>query len=383
MALTPDDPISPDSDPGVGDTSPSPETPSASGPASTPLFGPPSPTPPPVFQSAPFGSKPPRKSRRGLFILLFVLGGFLFLVFVLVVGIIATVSNVFRGPAMPIGGSLIGLVRIDGVIMDPSKVLEAIHKYRDERRVRAVLVRVDSPGGAVGASQEIYEAINALRKSGKKVVVSMGNVAASGGYYVSCAADEVFANPGTLTGSIGVIFSVPNVEAIAEKVGVRQQVVKSGKFKDIGSMTRTMTPEEQKLLQGVIDDTYNQFVEAIMRHRTPQITEALVKTEAESKEMAAELGGDATAEKFLRHIADGRIFTGRQALEYGLVDTLGTEQDATNRLCALAGIAKPEMYEYRSQPKTLRDLFESGAKSALSSAGLPLGGPRLEYRLPF
>jgi len=147
-------------------------------------------------------------------------------------------------------------------------------------------------------------------------------------------------------------------------------------------MSRAMTPEEQKLLQGVIDDTYNQFLEAIMKHRTRQIAEALAKSKTGAPESEAELGGDATPEQFLRHIADGRVFTGRQAHKYGLVDALGTEQDAIKRLANLAGIHKPETYEYKPR-RTFLDFFEAEAKSALSGAALPLTGPRLEYRLPF
>jgi len=393
MSLTPDNQNFQNAQPGPSARKPAqeaaPGSPFPSGPPSPP---PPSPPPfggapvPPAFGATPSPPGRPKKSRKGLFIFLFILGGFLILslVIVLVVGaVIANILGTSPGPmSPPRGGNVVGVVRIDTVIMDARKTIEILRHYQEQDRVRAVLIRVDSPGGAVGASQEIYDAIGALRKSGKKVVASLGNVAASGGYYVACAPDEVYANPGTLTGSIGVIFSVPNLEGISEKVGIRYQVIKSGKFKDIGSMSRAMTPEEQKLLQGVIDDTYNQFIEAVMKHRTKQIGEALAKSKTGAPEIEAELEGDATPEQFLRHIADGRVFTGRQAHKYGLVDALGTEQDAIKRLANLAGIHKPETYEYKPR-RTFLDFFEAEAKSALSGAALPLTGPRLEYRLPF
>jgi len=394
MSLTPDNQNLQNAQPGPAAQKPAQEA----APGSPFPSGPPSPPPPlspppfggapvpPAFGAAPFPSQPPKKSRKGLFIFLFILGGFLILSVVIVLGVGAVIKDILGtspGPmSPPRGGNVVGVVRIDTVIMDARKTIEILRHYQEQDRIRAVLIRVDSPGGAVGASQEIYDAIGALRKSGKKVVASLGNVAASGGYYVACAADEVYANPGTLTGSIGVIFSVPNLEGISEKVGIRYQVIKSGKFKDVGSMTRTMTPEEQKLLQGVIDDTYNQFIEAIMKHRTQQIAQALAGSKTDAPQVEAELGGDATPEQFLRQIADGRVFTGRQAHKYGLVDTLGTEEDAVKRLANLAGIHKPETYEYKPR-RTFLDLFEAEAKSALSGAALPLSGPRLEYRLPF
>lgn len=381
MNQNPDDPNYPDQYPAgpaprADREAPEPAAPFGGGPAGTPFGGAPIYPPPP----------PRKKSRKGLYILLFVLFFFCLLT-VAVLGIVGMIaSSLLGGGVMPMpspkDNNMVALVRIEGLILDPSTPLEIIRRYEKEKKIRAVVVRIDSQGGAVGASQELYEAILRLRRGGKKVVASLGNMAASGGYYVACAADEIVTNPGTLTGSIGVIFSVPNLEKVSEKIGVRFEVVKSGKFKDTGSVTRTMTPEERELLQGVIDDTYNQFVEAVLEHRSPEISAALEGLRATSPEIVAELKGEPSAESLLRHVADGRVFTGRQALAYGLVDSLGDEAEAVKKAGELAGISKPEVYEYKPR-RTLRDLLESEARSTLGRAGLPVGGARLEYRMPF
>ncbi|MBN1866441.1 signal peptide peptidase SppA [Candidatus Sumerlaeota bacterium] len=276
----------------------------------------------------------------------------------------------------------VGLVRIENVILDDRRTLDVIDYYARKKGIQAVLVRIDSPGGGVGASQEIYEAILRLRDDGKSVVVSMGSMAASGGYYVACAADEVFTNPGTLTGSIGVIIGIPNFKKIADKIGFEYQVVKSGKFKDIASTTRPLTDEERELMQGLIDDVYNQFLEAILENRTPQIEKALAALD--NDELTSLTGGSVprSAEAFLRAIADGRILTGRQAVRYGLVDYEGTQQEALDRVAELAGLEEPELYEYKPR-RPLSELFEAGAKSALENTGLPIHGMRIEYRLPY
>jgi protease-4 len=294
-------------------------------------------------------------------------------------------ASSFRGGSRPImhrGGSTVGLVRVENVIMDGSKIMETIDYYKDSDSIRAVLVRVDSPGGAVGTSQEIYEALKQLRAKGKKVVISMGNTAASGGYYVACGGQEIFCNPGTMTGSIGVIIGLPNLQEIAKKVGIQYQNVKSGRFKDIGSSMKPLSPEDRQLLQGVINDTYDQFVGAVLSQRQSQIRKAAQNIADIDTTLAATLGPNPTAEKLLRAIADGRIFTGRQALAYGLVDKLGTQSDALKRLGELAGIPKPQLYEYKPV-RSWRDVLQSSAKSAIESAGVPLSGPRLEYRMPY
>jgi protease-4 len=215
-------------------------------------------------------------------------------------------------------GEKVALVRVVGVIIDSTDVIEELKEYSQDSSVKAVVIRVDSPGGAVAPSQEIYEEIIKLKEN-KKVVVSMGSVAASGGYYISAPADKIVANAGTLTGSIGVIMEIPNVAGLMEKIGVEAQIVKSGRHKDIASAFRSLTPEEKQLLQNVLDDVHDQFITAVSDSRG--INPEDIKT-----------------------IADGRIFTGRMAKELGLVDELGNLQDAIMLAGELTGIkGEPEV----------------------------------------
>lgn len=214
-------------------------------------------------------------------------------------------------------GNRIGVVSIKGIISDSKPVVELIKKYRKDDRVKAIILRIDSPGGGTAASQEIYREIQRT-VSKKKVVASMGNVAASGGYYVALAANKIVANPATLTGSIGVILDLPNFKELLKKIGVSRETVKSGPYKDIGSPVREMTPEERRLLEEVINNVYQQFVEVVVKGR---------KLSREQVEK----------------IADGRIFTGEQAKALGLIDELGSFEDAidlTKRMVGLSGEVK-------------------------------------------
>jgi protease-4 len=219
-------------------------------------------------------------------------------------------------------GDRVAIVDVHGVIENSSDVVRQLRKYAKDGSVPAVVLHIDSPGGGAASSQEIYEEINKLREDGKKIVASMGSVAASGGYYVACAADTIVANPATLTGSIGVIFQFPVAEELFKKIGLKFEVVKRGEIKDIGSMNRSMTKRERESLQSVVDDTYYQFVDVV----------------AESREMEKEE---------VVKIADGSIFTGRQAKELGLVDELGDLHDAIK----IAG----EMVGIEEYPKTVKE----------------------------
>ncbi len=179
-------------------------------------------------------------------------------------------------------------------------------------------MRIDSPGGGVASSQEIYEAVIDLKKK-KKVVASMGSVAASGGYMVACAADKIVANPGTITGSISAVMHFANAEELLKKLGLKASVVKSGKFKDIGSPVREMTAEEKALLQELVDDIYDQFLDMVARDRN-------------------------IPKENLRKIADGRVFTGRQAHKLGLVDYLGDMGYALTLAGEMSGMkGKPDV----------------------------------------
>jgi len=194
--------------------------------------------------------------------------------------------------------------------------------------VAAIILRINSPGGAVGPTQEIYQEILKQRREGMVVVASMGSVAASGGYYIAVAADRIVANPGTITGSIGVIMAFPNVKKLMDKLGVSAEVVKSGKFKDTGSPLKELSQEERKYLQGVIDDVYQQFLEAVARGRNKDRNE-------------------------LKKIANGRIFSGRQAMKLGLVDQLGNLDDAIDQAAKLAKIEGEPKVIMGRRPKGL------------------------------
>ena len=233
-------------------------------------------------------------------------------------------------------GDKIAVVDIKGVITSSRGIVEQIEKLKEDNDVKAIILRINSPGGGVGPSQEIYrEVLRAKEK--KKIIASMESVAASGGYYVACASDVIVANPGTITGSIGVVMEFSNVEDLLKKIGLRSYVIKSGKHKDIGSPLRKMTSEEKAILQGVIDSVHNQFVRAV----------------AEGRDME---------ERRVRQIADGRIFSGEQAKELGLVDRLGSLQDAIEIAAEMIGIEGKPVVIY---PKRKLSLYELLFKKSL------------------
>ncbi len=250
-------------------------------------------------------------------------------------------------------GEKIAIVRIEGAILESEAIIEEIRQYRDDDAIRAILLRIDSPGGAVVPSQEIYEEVRKAREE-KKVVASMGSVAASGGYYIAAATDRIIANPGTLTGSIGVILEMANFEELLQKVGVESMVIKSGKNKDVGSPFRKMSEEERALLQNVIDDVHAQFMDAVAAGR--------------ALDLAA-----------VRALADGRIFTGRQAKAVGLVDDLGTLQDAIRKTAELAGIeGEPQVIE-SNEAYPFLNLIQERLWPDLRALRMPT--VRLAYRL--
>ncbi len=229
----------------------------------------------------------------------------------------------------------VGVVLIEGVISDSSAIVDQIDEFSNDEGIRAVVLRIDSPGGGVAASQEICQELNKLRKK-KKVVASMGSVAASGGYLIATSTDRIVANPGTITGSISAVMHFADIQELMKKVGVRSSVVKSGKFKDIGSPARDMTAEERQLIQGIVDDIYDQFIRAVSENRKLPLDN-------------------------IRQIADGRIFTGRQALDLKLIDEMGGLQDAVlvaGRLAAVEG--KPEIvYGTKKKAGVLKYLLEN------------------------
>ena len=239
--------------------------------------------------------------------------GVLALLAIFLVTIVAIESLLGQQMSFPSYGARVGLIRVVGGIYDSGQLIEDLEDMVGDPGIRAIVLRVDSPGGGVAASQEIFQYVQEVQAQGVPLVVSMGSLAASGGYYIACSADTIIANPGTLTGSIGVIMSFTNLEELFGKLGMDFEVIKSGTYKDVGSYSRQMTDEERALLQETIDDIHAQFVEAVAQGRGMEY--------------------DAVAA-----LADGRIFSGRQALEAGLVDRLGTLEDAIDVAARMGGI---------------------------------------------
>jgi protease IV len=278
------------------------------------------------------------------------------------------VASFFSGPGQ---GSAVGVIRVEGTIVAgqgpvagssgtvySDQLVNIIEGASKNRTLKAIVLRVDSPGGSVVASNEIY---NALLKVDKPIVVSMGEMAASGGYYISCAADKIVVNPATLTGSIGVIAEMPNVQGLMGKIGVDVAVVKSGRLKDEGSPFRPMTDEEKAVWQTIINEAYDQFVGIVAKGRN--LSDAKV-----------------------REIADGRVYTGLQAIKLGLADKEGNLNDAIDLAGQLGGInGTPRTIELVTRPSFLESLLTSAAGSSKISLdlqntlGVDLTRPTLQY----
>jgi protease IV len=252
------------------------------------------------------------------------------------------------------GGRKVAVVEVDGIIglgsdrsADADAIVRTLGEYRNNPSVAAVVVRINSPGGVVGPTQEIFSAVQRVRAAGKPVVASLGAVAASGGYYVAVGANRIFASPGTLTGSIGVVMQLANVEGLMKKVGVEYVVVKSGAYKDIGNFARAMKPEERQVLQALLDDVYGQFVAAVAEHR----------------------GLD---RKAVLAFADGRIYSGQQARVLKMVDDLGGLEDAIDAAGKLAGIPGKPRVIYPRRHFSIRDLLASQLGLSGATSLLPL-----------
>lgn len=226
----------------------------------------------------------------------------------------------------------VAIVNLRGTIVSSRHIVSSLQELAENRSVKSIVLRVDSPGGGVAASQEIFEEVKSIRDTVKPIVVSMGSIAASGGYYVSCGATRIVANPGTITGSIGVIAMFPNYAKLMDKLGLKMDVIKSGKYKDSGSPFRKMTEADKKYFYGVVENSYDQFLNTVARQRKLAVDK-------------------------LKKFADGRVFTGQQALKLGLVDTLGSLEDAISIAAKLGHIkGKPDVVQARS-PRTLVDIL--------------------------
>ena len=272
----------------------------------------------------------------------------LFLLFLLVMTIMAIKSGGNPAKSGGIGaGSTVGVIEINGSISGGSvdswmgatgansmQIMNIIQQVGKRDDIKVVVIRIDSPGGTSVASQEIAIELDKLRNDGKKVITSMGDVCASGGYWIACSSDYIVANEGTLTGSIGVIMQFTNLEGLYKKIGISEEVIKSGALKDIGSPSRELTNEERKLLQDIVGDSYDQFIEQVLKGREGKISQ----------------------DKLLK-IADGRIISGRQALELGLVDCLGNYYDALDIAAEMGGLGKDYKVEVLNSTSFWNSLF--------------------------
>ena len=268
--------------------------------------------------------------------------------FVFTVWLLLTVTD----DGLP-GGAKVAVVEVEGVIgvaaersLDTEGIVRTLGEYRDDPAVRAVVLRINSPGGVVAPTQEIFTAVRRLREAKKPVVASLGSVAASGGYYVAVAADRIYASPGTLTGSIGVVMQLANLEGLLKKVGVEYVVVKAGAYKDVGSFARSMTPEERRILQALLDDVYDQFIVAVA-------------------------DGRGLEPKDVRAFAEGRIYSGRQAHGLKMVDDLGGLEDAIEAAAKMAGLPPRPKVIYPRRRSWLRDLLRNELGLSSVSRMLP------------
>jgi protease-4 len=261
---------------------------------------------------------------------------------------VAVTAALLRAPD---GGGLafgprVAIVELEGIILDVEDIVRDLKSHRRNPLVRAVVVRINSPGGVVGPTQELYRALQQLRQVGKPVVASLGAVAASGGYYVAVAADTIYANPGTLTGSIGVIMQMANLENVMKKVGVDYVVIKAGQFKDIGNISRLMTSDERRVLQSLLDDVHRQFIDAVAEGR--KLDRARVV-----------------------QFSDGRVFSGAQAKVLAMVDEMGGLEEAINGAAKLAGLEVPPKVVLPRRRFSVMDLLRSQVGLAGATGLLP------------
>jgi len=249
----------------------------------------------------------------------------------------------------------VGVLEIKGMILKSDDFLDKIEELVDQRGVEALVVRIESPGGTIGPTQEVYRELMRLRENGVPVVASFGDVAASGGYYIGAAADTIYSNPGTLTGSIGVIMEYLNFEGVLKKVDVKAVVIKSGLFKDIGNPTRDMTKKERALMNELVANLYGQFLADIAK-------------------------GRGMTEEDIQPYADGRVLTGAMALDYKLVDKLGNLKDAIEEAARLAGIeGEPDVVYPRKPPMTFLEMLAQSGMEGVHNAWMNM---RAKQMLP-
>lgn len=290
-------------------------------------------------------------SKKNILVVLLVFGG-LFLAFFIFAAVLLAAMN---DGGLALGQERIGVVEIEGAIMESEKTVKDLKRFVDDDSIKGIVVRVNSPGGAVAPSQEIYEAVRRAREK-KPLAVSMGSTAASGGYYIAVGSDKIFANSGTVTGSIGVVTQLFTVKEVMEKIDVQVHTITTGPYKDAGNPFEEWTAREEAYFGQLIDDIHNQFVEDVAEGRKMEVDE-------------------------VRKYADGRVFTGRQALDMKLVDELGTLHDTVAWVAGEAGIeGEPQtVYPPEERPGLLKELVEGSVDTVVREARNSTT-PVIEYR---
>ncbi len=320
----------------------------------------PPPPPPAAAAPLPVAPEPPRrKSRTGMFFIGALSGCLLLLIIGGMISIFVVAMNEDSGE-LSLSTHKVAIIPIEGEIFESRETLDALERYADNRSVKAIVIRINSPGGAISPSQEIYSAIRRTRReSGKPIVASMDSVAASGGYYIAAACDSIVANPGTITGSIGVVLQWFDMEELVKWAKLKPETITSGPLKAAGSPYRELSEEERQYFQRIVLQLHSQFVRAIAEGRSSKMTVAEVAK-----------------------IADGRVFTGEEAKALKLVDQLGTIEDAVSAAAKLAGIkGDPATIWPRRREPTLFDVLTDGgeAKTALEKV-LSRRLPQFLYR---
>lgn len=253
-------------------------------------------------------------------------------------------------------GDKIAIVELNDVIVSSDKIVEQIKRFREDKSIKAIVLRINTPGGGVAASQEIYEEVKKTRDSGKIIVVSMGAIAASGGYYIAVGSSLIVSNPGTLTGSIGVIAQFISIKDLADKLGINQTTIKSGNLKDAGNPFRQMNDSDKAYFQDVVDNSFSQFLDVVSKERKMD-KETLLK------------------------YANGRVFTGLQAKEYGLVDSLGTFEDAIRITSKMAGIeGEPRIVREKKKFSFFEEMLGSRIEDVTDIKGKLFDEPILQYK---
>jgi len=291
------------------------------------------------------------EGKHPILIVLIILG-----ITVILLGVVMAVILQFFGPSSSLAfGDKIGVIPIKGPIMDSGPIVSQLLDFKKDKGIKAIILRIDSPGGGVGPSQEIYREVRKTIKT-KKVITSMGSMAASGGYYIASATNKIVANPGTLTGSIGVIMEFVQLQELFKKIGVSLEVLKSGEFKDIGSPHRKMSERDKEVIKGLISDVQSQFVSAVARGRS-------------------------LSREKVQEIADGSILSGAKAKELGLVDVLGNFQDAVDLAKKMTGIKGEAKLVYpKKQASRLWDIILQNTTESVYRAVKNTLKTNLEYR---